>query len=34
MRDLTARVLDNPARSADEFDLRHITEPCILSAAI
>jgi phosphotransferase system enzyme I (PtsI) len=30
MRDLTARVLDNLLDVRDEFDLRHITEPCIL----
>jgi phosphotransferase system enzyme I (PtsI) len=30
MRDLTARVLDNLLEVKDEFDLRHITEPCIL----
>ena len=30
MRDLTARVLDNLLEVQDEFDLRHITEPCIL----
>ena len=30
MRDLTARVLDNLLEVKDEFDLHHITEPCIL----
>jgi len=30
MRDLSARVLDNLLDVRDEFDLRHITEPCIL----
>jgi len=30
MRDLTARVLDNLLEVRDEFDLRHLTEPCIL----
>jgi phosphotransferase system enzyme I (PtsI) len=30
MRDLTARVLDNLLDVRDEFDLRHLTEPCIL----
>ncbi len=30
MRDLTSRVLDNLLEVQDEFDLRHITEPCIL----
>jgi phosphotransferase system enzyme I (PtsI) len=30
MRDLTARVLDNLLDVRDQFDLRHITEPCIL----
>ena len=30
MRDLTARVLDNLLEVRDEFDLHHITEPCIL----
>jgi phosphotransferase system enzyme I (PtsI) len=30
MRDLSARVLDNLLEVRDEFDLRHITEPCIL----
>jgi phosphotransferase system enzyme I (PtsI) len=30
MRDLTARVLDNLLEVKDQFDLRHITEPCIL----
>ena len=30
MRDLTARVLDNLLEVKDEFDLRHIAEPCIL----
>jgi phosphotransferase system enzyme I (PtsI) len=30
MRDLTSRVLDNLLEVQDEFDLRHIVEPCIL----
>ena len=30
MRDLTARVLDNLLEVKDEFDLRHLAEPCIL----
>jgi phosphoenolpyruvate-protein phosphotransferase (PTS system enzyme I) len=30
MRDLTARVLDNLLEVRDEFDLRHLAEPCIL----
>ncbi|HZL12887.1 MAG TPA: phosphoenolpyruvate--protein phosphotransferase [Verrucomicrobiae bacterium] len=30
MRDLTSRVLDNLLDVQDEFDLRHIAEPCIL----
>ena len=30
MRDLTSRVLDNLLDVRDAFDLRHITEPCIL----
>lgn len=30
MRDLTVRVLDNLLDVRDQFDLRHITEPCIL----
>jgi phosphoenolpyruvate-protein phosphotransferase (PTS system enzyme I) len=30
MRDLTSRVLDNLLEVQDEFDLRHISEPCIL----
>src|SRR5882672_4266293 len=30
MRDLTSRVLDNLLEVRDEFDLRHISEPCIL----
>jgi len=30
MRDLTSRVLDNLLDVQDDFDLRHITEPCIL----
>ncbi|MEI9959782.1 MAG: phosphoenolpyruvate--protein phosphotransferase [Limisphaerales bacterium] len=30
MRDLTSRVLDNLLEVQDEFDLRHLTEPCIL----
>jgi phosphoenolpyruvate-protein phosphotransferase (PTS system enzyme I) len=30
MRDLTARVLDNLLDVRDQFDLRHISEPCIL----
>ena len=30
MRDLTARVLDNLLEVRDQFDLRHIAEPCIL----
>ncbi len=30
MRDLTTRVLDNLLDVRDQFDLRHITEPCIL----
>jgi phosphoenolpyruvate-protein phosphotransferase (PTS system enzyme I) len=30
MRDLTSRVLDNLLEVRDEFDLRHIAEPCIL----
>jgi phosphoenolpyruvate-protein phosphotransferase (PTS system enzyme I) len=30
MRDLTSRVLDNLLEVRDEFDLHHITEPCIL----
>jgi phosphoenolpyruvate-protein phosphotransferase (PTS system enzyme I) len=30
MRDLTARVLDNLLEVKDQFDLRHIAEPCIL----
>ncbi|MEI6197597.1 MAG: phosphoenolpyruvate-utilizing N-terminal domain-containing protein, partial [Verrucomicrobiota bacterium] len=30
MRDMAARVLDNLLDVRDQFDLRHITEPCIL----
>jgi phosphotransferase system enzyme I (PtsI) len=30
MRDLTARALDNLLEVEDEFDLRHLAEPCIL----
>lgn len=30
MRDLTVRVLDNLLEVKNEFDLRHLTEPCIL----
>jgi phosphotransferase system enzyme I (PtsI) len=30
MRDLTVRVLDNLLDAKSEFDLRHLTEPCIL----
>ena len=30
MRDLTARVLDNLLEVEDEFDLRHLAEPCVL----
>ncbi len=30
MRDLTARVLDNLLEVKDAFDLRHLTEPCII----
>ncbi|HUE37221.1 MAG TPA: phosphoenolpyruvate--protein phosphotransferase [Candidatus Acidoferrum sp.] len=30
MRDLTVRVLDNLLEAKSEFDLRHLTEPCIL----
>lgn len=30
MRDLTFRVLDNLLDSKTEFDLRHLTEPCVL----
>ena len=30
MRDLTSRVLDNLLEVKDEFDLRHLSEPCIL----
>jgi len=30
MRDLSARVLDNLLDVADAFDLRHLSEPCIL----
>lgn len=30
MRDLTVRVLDNLLDAKNEFDLRHLTEPCIL----
>ena len=30
MRDLNARVLDNLLEVRDQFDLRHLTEPCIL----
>jgi phosphotransferase system enzyme I (PtsI) len=30
MRDLTNRVLDNLLEVKDAFDLRHLTEPCIL----
>ncbi len=30
MHDLTARVLDNLLEVKDSFDLRHISEPCIL----
>ena len=30
IRDFTARVLDNLLEVKDAFDLRHITEPCIL----
>jgi phosphotransferase system enzyme I (PtsI) len=30
MRDLTLRVLDNLMEVKNEFDLRHLTEPCIL----
>lgn len=30
MRDLTVRVLDNLLEVKNEFDLRHISEPCIL----
>ncbi len=30
MRDLLSRVLDNLLEVRDEFDLRHLAEPCIL----
>src|SRR6202012_1268773 len=30
MRDLTGRVLDNLLEVKDAFDLKHLTEPCIL----
>jgi phosphoenolpyruvate-protein phosphotransferase (PTS system enzyme I) len=30
LRDLSARVLDNLLEVKDQFDLRHLTEPCIL----
>jgi phosphoenolpyruvate-protein phosphotransferase (PTS system enzyme I) len=30
MRDLTVRVLDNLLEVKNDFDLRHLTEPCIL----
>jgi phosphoenolpyruvate-protein phosphotransferase (PTS system enzyme I) len=30
MRDLTVRVLDNLLKDGNEFDLRHLNEPCIL----
>ena len=30
LRDLTSRVLDNLLDVKDQFDLRHLTEPCIL----
>jgi phosphotransferase system enzyme I (PtsI) len=30
MRDLTGRVLDNLLEVKDSFDLKHLTEPCIL----
>jgi phosphotransferase system enzyme I (PtsI) len=30
LRDLTGRVLDNLLEVKDQFDLRHLTEPCIL----
>ncbi|HEV2318293.1 MAG TPA: phosphoenolpyruvate--protein phosphotransferase, partial [Verrucomicrobiae bacterium] len=30
MRDLTVRVLDNLLQDGNEFDLRHLKEPCIL----
>ncbi len=32
MRDLTVRVLDNLLEVKNEFDLRHLTEPCILAS--
>lgn len=32
LRDLTGRVLDNLLEVRDQFDLRHLTEPCILVA--
>ncbi len=32
MKDLTNRVLDNLLEVKDQFDLRHLTEPCILVA--
>jgi phosphoenolpyruvate-protein phosphotransferase (PTS system enzyme I) len=32
LRDLTGRVLDNLLEVKDQFDLRHLTEPCILVA--
>jgi phosphoenolpyruvate-protein phosphotransferase (PTS system enzyme I) len=32
MRDLTVRVLDNLLEAKSEFDLRHLTEPCILAS--
>jgi len=32
LRDLTSRVLDNLLEVKDQFDLRHLSEPCILVA--
>ena len=32
LRDLTGRVLDNLLEVIDQFDLRHLTEPCLLVA--
>jgi phosphotransferase system enzyme I (PtsI) len=32
LRDLTGRVLDNLLEVKDQFDLRHLTEPCLLVA--
>jgi phosphoenolpyruvate-protein phosphotransferase (PTS system enzyme I) len=32
LRDLTGRVLDNLLEVKDQFDIRHLTEPCILVA--